>query len=345
MKKTQVALAALAMVASTAALADVKISGVMDVGVGTYTGKGSYIEQGGWADHSSITINAAEDLTNGFAGFVTLEAGFDQNGNAANGGNGNLFSRQTVVGLKSADLGTVSLGQQLSPFILAQALTNQGVGNFWVNRAIMAGGFDTAAVAGTNGGFFLKNSFQYTSPTIAGFTAYGLAAKNNGAASGTITTPAATDDKYTSFAISGSIAGVNLWLANQDAREDVAAAGAYKSWTVGGSYALTEEVNVSANYINHKNAAGDKIGSYALGASYKVAPAVTLVAQYARNDLDAAQSLTNVGANYAFSKRTSAYVTYVRATNGAISSLADRGNYATTGTSNNNTVVGIVHNF
>ena len=340
MKKTQVALAALAMVASTAALADVKISGVMDVGVGTYTGKGSYIEQGGWADHSSITINAAEEMTNGVQGFVTLEAGFDQNGNYANGGNGNLFSRQALVGLKSADLGTVSLGQQLSPFILAQALTNQGVGNFWVNRAIMAGGLDTAAVAGSHGGFFLKNSFQYTSPTIAGFTAYGLAAKNNGAASGTITTPAATDDKYTSFAISGSIAGVNLWLANQEAA-DVG----YKSWTLGGSYGLTEELAVSANYINHKNSAGDKIGSYALGASYKVAPAITLVAQYARNDLDAAQSLTNVGANYAFSKRTSAYVTYVRGTNGAVSSLADRGNYATTGTSNNNTVVGIVHNF
>ncbi len=338
MKKTQVALAALALVASTAALADVKISGVMDVGVGTYTGKGSYIEQGGWADHSSITISAAEELTNGFAGFVTLEAGFDQNGNYANGGNGNLFSRQALVGLKSAELGTVSLGQQLSPFILAQALTNQGVGNFWVNRAIMAGGFDTAAVAGTNGGFFLKNSFQYTSPTIAGFTAYGLVSKNTGAAAGTLVE--GNNDKYSSFALNGSIAGVNLWLANQEAA-DVG----YKSWTLGGSYGLTEELAVSANYINHKNSAGDKIGSYALGASYKVAPAVTLVAQYARNDLDSAQSLTNVGANYAFSKRTSAYVTYVRATNGAISSLGDRGNYATTGTANNNTVVGIVHNF
>ena len=338
MRKTQVALAALALVASTAALADVKISGVMDVGVGTYTGKGSYIEQGGWADHSSITISAAEELTNGFAGFVTLEAGFDQNGNAANGGNGNLFSRQALVGLKSEQLGTVSLGQQLSPFILAQALTNQGVGNFWVNRAIMAGGLDTAAVAGTNGGFFLKNSFQYTSPTIAGFTAYGLVSKNSGAASGVITE--GSNDKYSSFAINGAIAGVNLWLANQEAA-DVG----YKSWTLGGSYGLTEELAVSANYINHKNSAGDKIGSYALGASYKVAPVITLVAQYARNDLDAAQSLTNVGANYAFSKRTSAYVTYVRGTNGAVSSLADRGNYATTGTSNNNTVVGIVHNF
>ncbi|MEO0317376.1 MAG: hypothetical protein RL404_1053, partial [Pseudomonadota bacterium] len=233
MKKTQVALAALALVASTAALADVKISGVMDLGVGTYTGKGGYIEQGGWADHSSITINAAEEMTNGYQGFVTLEAGFDQNGNYANGGNGNLFSRQALVGLKSEQLGTVSLGQQLSPFILAQALTNQGVGNFWVNRAIMAGGLESVAVYGTTGGFFLKNSFQYTTPTVAGFTGYGLVSKNAGAGAGTIVE--GTNDKYTSFAVSGAIAGVNLWVANQDAAD-----AGFKSWTAGGSYGLTE---------------------------------------------------------------------------------------------------------
>ena len=51
MKKTQVALAALALVASTASLADgVKVSGQIDVGVGHTTNVGSYMEQGGWAD-------------------------------------------------------------------------------------------------------------------------------------------------------------------------------------------------------------------------------------------------------------------------------------------------------
>lgn len=343
MKKTQVALAALAMMASTAALADVSISGIMDVGVGHYTGKGTYMEQGAWADHSSITINASEDMSNGVAGFVTLEAGFDANGNVANGGNGNLFSRQSLVGLKSADLGSLSAGQQLSPYILAQALTNQGVGNFWVNRVIMGGGFGNAALGGVHGGFFMKNSVQYVSPNVAGFQLYALTALKGGADNGTNGgTIASGANGYNSFALSGNVAGVNLWLANQDLNNT------FKSWTIGGTYAVTDQLNVSANYIDHKDQGSTAVKSYALGATYKVAPAVSLVGQFARNDLAAEQSLFNVGASYAFSKRTTAYVTYGRATNGAISAIGARAGYKGDGSvtaSNNATAVGVAHSF
>jgi len=89
MKKTQVALAALALVASTAALADgVKVSGQMDVGVGNTTGVGTYMEQGGWADNSNITFSGDETLGNGMKAFFTLASGFTQNGDPGNGGNG-----------------------------------------------------------------------------------------------------------------------------------------------------------------------------------------------------------------------------------------------------------------
>ena len=112
MKKTQVALAALALVASTAALADgVKVSGQMDVGVGHTTGVGSYMDQGAWADNSNITFSGSEDMGNGMKTFFTLAAGFTQNGDPGNGGNGTLFSRESLVGL-SGDFGTVKLGQQ-----------------------------------------------------------------------------------------------------------------------------------------------------------------------------------------------------------------------------------------
>ena len=56
MKKTQVALAALALVASTATMAEVKISGVLDFGVGHTTNHGSYMEQGAFSDHSSLIV-------------------------------------------------------------------------------------------------------------------------------------------------------------------------------------------------------------------------------------------------------------------------------------------------
>ncbi len=342
MKKTQVALAALALMASATALAEVKVSGIIDMGIGNYTGRGTYMEQGGWADHSSITFAGSEDMGGGLKAFFTLEAGFSQNGDAANGGNGNLFSRQTLVGVSSDQLGSLSLGQQLSPYILAQALTNQAVGNFWVNRVIMGGGFQNASVVGSNGGFFLKNSIQYTSPNIAGWQLYAMTTTKNGADQGVLA-PQNNLDKYTSLALNGSIAGANLWLATQDGKDQ------FRSFTIGASYPLTDELSLSANYINHKDKVADlTTKSYAVGATYKLAPALSLVGQYARNNLDDAQSMYNIGASYALSKRTSAYVTYVRATNGAISSLADRGSYTNDGSvtsSNRNIVVGMTHSF
>ncbi|MEY4468326.1 MAG: hypothetical protein RIR21_2120, partial [Pseudomonadota bacterium] len=70
MKKTQVALAALALVASTAALAEVKLSGIVDIGVGSTTKNsagvgGTFMEQGSYNDHSAINLDASEDLGNG----------------------------------------------------------------------------------------------------------------------------------------------------------------------------------------------------------------------------------------------------------------------------------------
>ena len=96
MKKTQVALAALALVASTAALAgEVKLTGQMDVGVGHTTSVGTYMEQGGWSDNSNIAFSGSEDLGNGMKSFFKLEAGFTQNGDPGNGGNGN--GSQTIA--------------------------------------------------------------------------------------------------------------------------------------------------------------------------------------------------------------------------------------------------------
>jgi len=68
MKKTQVALAALALVASTAAMAtEVKIGGVIDIGIANTTKNtagvgGTFMEQGSYTDHSSIDIDVSEDL-------------------------------------------------------------------------------------------------------------------------------------------------------------------------------------------------------------------------------------------------------------------------------------------
>lgn len=347
MKKTQVALAALALVASSAALADgVTVSGIIDYGFGHTTNKGTYAENGAWADHSSITFSGAEDLGGGLKAGFNLEAGFNQNGNVDNGGQGNLFSRQSNLYITSAELGTVTVGQILSPFILAQALTNQGVGNFWVNRAIMAGpvGQNLDAVGNSPAAFFIGDAVQYTTPNIAGWQAMALtSAKTGEATSGGLGLPdAEKSNRYTSLAVNGNIAGVNLWAATQNRSTQ------YSSWTIGAGYQLTPELNLSANYVANKiKDTDEKTNSVAVGLTYKVAPAVSLVAQYAaqtKNDATGEKAkLYNLAAKYDLSKRTATYITYTRGSNGIGSSMADR-NAAQEG--NNNTIaVGLMHSF
>jgi len=351
MRKTQVALAALALMASTAALADgVKVSGIIDYGIQNYsgtgtaqTGKGTSMEQGGWADHSSITFSGSEDLGSGMKAFFSLESGFTQNGDPGNGGNGTLFSRESKVGL-SGDFGTVTLGQQLSPYILGHALTQAGTaGHFWVNRIIMGGGLGAAGVgAGTGGfqkaGFFIPNAVQYTTPSIGGWTAMILTNTKNGAKDGAMATATSDADKYTAYAVMGNLAGVNL-TAGYQSRSNT-----YSSWVAGGTYGIGD-LTIGANVSSHKAEGGDAVGAYLISASYALGNGTSLVGGVARNDLSTAQSLTNIGLKHDLSKRTFVYLTHNRGTNGAISSLAERGNYATTGADNNNTVVGVAHSF
>lgn len=346
MRKTQVALAALALVASTAAMAEVKLSGIVDMGVGHASGKGTYVEQGGWSDHSSVTLSGGEDLGNGLKAFFALEAGFTQNGDPGNGGNGTLFSRESKVGL-GGDFGSLSVGQQLSPYILSYAMSQPGsAGNFWVNRIIMGGGLSAAGCAsqtcagGTfqRGGFFIPNSVQYTTPSIAGFTATVMTTTKNGAKDGAMATSTVDADKYTAYAVNGAIAGVGLNAGYQKRTNT------YSSWVVGATYPIGD-LTLAGNVANHKDEGSDGVGSYMIAASYALTGSTALYGGYARNDRSTEQSLTNVGVKHNLSKATFVYLTYVRGTNGAQSALAERGNYATTGSDTNNTVVGVSHSF
>jgi predicted porin len=345
MKKTQVALAALALVASTAALAEVKISGILDFGVGQTTGHGNYMEQGAWSDHSSLTISGSEDLGGGMKSFFVLDQGFNQQGKADNGGNGTLFSRQTLVGL-SGEFGSVSAGQQLSPYILSYAMSQPGTpGNFWVNRIIMGGGLSAAACSSQacgsstfqSGGFFIANSVMYTTPSIAGWTGTVMTNTANGANGGAIA-DGTDNDKYTAYAINGSLGGAGVNAGYQKRKNT------YSSWVVGATYPMGD-LTLGANFAKHKDEGADEVGSYMIAASYALNGSTSLTGGFAANDLAKDQSMTNLGIKHNLSKSTFVYTTYVRATNGAIPAIADRGMYATTGSSKNNTVVGVSHSF
>ena len=352
MRKTQVALAALALVASTAALADgVTVYGTMDAGLantsssdGTTSGT-NFSGSGGWVAGNNFGLKGSEDIGDGIKANYLLQAGFNLgNGLADNGGNNNgLFSQIAQVGI-SSDLGTLTLGQQLSPYIGAQAAGTAGNGHFFVNRIILGGGFGNAAVGATQAatsGFFISNAVSYATPSIGGFTVTVLKGYRNGtqAGGGTVGGP---ENAYTAASATGSIGDVNVAIGMQD--RDIT----IKGFTASASYGMGP-VTLAGNYTssNTEGSATTAINSYSGSVSYKLSDPLTLSVQYAKNNLATSQTLSNLGAQYALSKRTSVYATYGRGTNGAQSNYDYRGSYTagTVTTTSTTIAAGVVHSF
>ena len=351
MKKSNIALAALALIASTAAMAEgVTVYGVIDAGIAKSTGTNTYLDgTGGFNGGNWIGFKGSEDLGNGMKADFQLESGLNTNGLVDNGGAagagannaGVLFSRVSTVGL-SGDFGSVKLGQQLSPYILAQAVGTAGNGHFFVNRMIMGGGLGNAAVNMGGGnfgmnGFFIPNAVSYTTPSIGGFSATVLTSTKSGGSNGGVT-QGDPSDRYDALMIGGAVAGVNV-TAGYQKRKDTD-----RGMTLSASYTMGE-LTLAGNYTDYKAETTTAVKSYSVSGSYQVMPALSLSLQYARNNLDAAQSIANVGASYSLSKRTSLYATYGTATNGAVSGYSSRGSYAATGDRNNTTAAGVIHSF
>jgi predicted porin len=195
MRKTQVALAALALVASTAAMADgVTMYGNIDAGYYSISDTSSRgeasngLSQRGFAGAGGTApnfwgIKGSEDLGGGLTASFNLEGQFSStNGRTNNAGgqfgdnggyalapNGEMFGRAANVSL-AGDFGKVTLGQQIDPAFLALALTDpRGVkmsfsGLFtWFPNAGVAGGLAQ--------GIFDSGMVSYTSNDINGFSA------------------------------------------------------------------------------------------------------------------------------------------------------------------------------
>ena len=348
MRNTKIALAVLALVASTAAMADgATVYGTLDAGMtntsssNNTTSGTQFSGTGGWVGGSNIGFKGSEDLENGMKASYQLQAGFNMgNGDIANGGAGGtstLFSQITSVSL-SSELGTLSLGQQLSPYIVAQAVGTAGNGHFFVNRIIMGGGLSNAAVGSTitgRGGFFIPNAVVYSTPSIGGISATVMqGARNGGGSNGQ------PQDSYTAASATGSFGDVNVTIGMQDRQNTI------KGQTASVSYAMGP-ATLAGNYTKSTLEGATAINSYSGSLSYKLTDPLTLSVQYATNNLAKSQSLSNIGAQYALSKRTSAYATMGRGTNGAQSNYDNRGSYAATGTTTTSTTyaVGVVHNF
>jgi len=336
MKKSLVALAALAVVGAASAQSTVTMYGVVDMGINTLkdaTPAGDMNKSGvqqGTLSNSRIGFKGTEDLGGGLKANFALE--FAVNPDEATT---SMTNRLGTVGL-SGNFGAVTIGRQYTPYHNVQAAMDMaGNVNATPGYIVNAHNF--------NGGR-ASNAVQYATPTFSGFSAVAQVGAGP-AAAGTesvisSTSGAQAEGKNYGFAgvyaagplVAGlaynSISNPNTLVSGVGAITGGpilvgfgAASREVKVWVAGASY----DFGVAKASLAYSSLTDDKIAVAATdltskGYNFSVAApfgATTVVANLGRATIKQDSSLTDatltgyqLGANYALSKRTTAYAMY-----------------------------------
>lgn len=284
MKKSLVALAALAVVGAASAQSSVTLYGYGDLGIGQSVGLNQTVQfNPGTADVAGIRIGmkGSEDLGGG------LKANFQLESNSYDGdtGAGSGFQRANWFSI-SGGFGEIKLGRQVRNSVIAGVL---GSPAGWR-------GTDPEAAVGTrysinnNVGVSSRQSamVNYISPSMSGFSArfgYEMQADNGG--------NAVTDIAllYSNGPLSLSLGYIKA--ENSDANQGIHAKYNFGSFALMGSY-------------NDRGAVGltPAEKGYTIGATVPFG-ATTVYATYAKNKDSSVQTYAwELGADYALSKRT-----------------------------------------
>lgn len=339
MKKTQVALAALALVASTAALADVTVYGNLDAGIASAGGKTTFYGDGNNAT-TLFGLRGSEDLGNGLKAGFNLESGLDIAKGAVNGpnggGNANLFNRAANVSLSTETVG-LTLGNQFSNAVLAAFVYGgTAVGGDGANVPAVVrlfGGYpgavttDGATLGTTDSSVFFVPQAVQLSFNAAGFS---------GNVMSRVATTSATESAYTGATIGTSLAGINVGLAHQDAKFNgsstkttlLAANTSFGDIRVNGAVASNSGLNTKSTYL--------------VGVSMPLVGALSGGLTYANGSADQGNQ-TTASLQYALSKATMGYLNYSAFSKDGGGSAT--GNTATAVTGKSLLTIGVRHSF
>jgi predicted porin len=342
MRNTKIALAVLALVASTAAMADTKVAGCVDASV-VRTDKGTVLGGAGDGCASQFGIYSKEDLGNGLAASANLETGFSVgDGTLGNGGSSGkdnaVFNRLANVGVGSKEA-TITLGLAKSAWIEAAGggLTAYGMNGVGVPALAVL----NPNLSGTTqtGGFFVGNIAGVSGDL--GMVSYNVQTSVNKAAT--------TTDAYTAVRVSSAFSGATVNLGYESRKNDVAATKIdYTNMVLSGSFAVTSEVSINGAYSKQSASGLDvtnkDLAAYVLGASYKLTPQFGVGVTYAKNDVPSANvSMTALSAQYDLSKTTAVYANFANFKNAAV---LNNGGSAETGVYSKSLVsVGMQHAF
>lgn len=318
-----------ALVAAGAAHAQsgtsVTLYGIADAGVElSNAGRGTVKRQiSGSQFGSRWGLTGSEDLGGGWRAVFRLENGFNiDEGTLGQGGR--IFGREASVGLSSASLGTVTAGRIPTPYYLGTvAMDAFGYGHAGGYAAITRSGAATRQVMPQLINARNDNAVNYTSPKLGGLELRLQVAAGEG--STTLGRAYSASARYAA----GPVDAVLAYAQQNGAGND---GGKARAASVGGSYNFGM-ARLFAAYVSEKNECSTCTGALArvvgvggddasefrvasVGVRVPFSTGLTGIAQVARvsdrseyavdpGDRDA--TWVAIGAEYAFSKRTTLY--------------------------------------
>jgi predicted porin len=361
MKKSYLALAVLAASSSAVwAQSSVTMYGIMDVGVRYTTNAGataatnnqsiSSVIPGGMSQ-SRLGFNITEDLGGGLKAIANLEHRLSSDTGTAAAGD---FWRQSWVGLQSSEFGRITLGRQYnvlfdvytstyasykySPYVeaykpeigMSLGARNDNMVKYLIESGGLRGELQASAGEGNATGVGTNGK------SMGGLLRYAMGEFAVGGAYLEVNDTAGKKVKATT--LGGGWTSGPLYLS---------AAWARNSFDTGFNATLIATYAGSiAGALNPNAALAKSRDMYSVGATYQLTPQLNLGAHYWRADQkgtsaagEGSGDFFNVVADYAFSKRTDAYIEYDHTKIGGRLTLA---NGATT---RDGFIVGMRHRF
>jgi predicted porin len=312
MKKTLIALAAVAATGAAFAQSSVTLFGIVDIGV-TSIDQGNdrltSVSNEGQASNR-LGFRGVEDLGGGMKASFWLEGGFSTDTGVGAGSTGGFeFNRRSFLGL-SGGFGEVRLGREYTPTFWNHSVytvfgTN-GLGNS-LNTLTFLG-------SGTTTGVRANNSISYFTPTIAGFQGQLMVGLKESAATNTA-------NEYTGVRVTYNAGPLSASLATASEGSTVAT-DSYKRTNVGATYDFGV-AKLFLFYVDGKFGSRN-VKQYDVGVTAPVGPgtvklsylnanynAAAIAAQPTANDA----THVTIGYDYPLSKRTVVYGVFSRVSN------------------------------
>ncbi len=304
MKKSLIALAvagSFAAPAAFAATANVDVYGVMNIAI--QDTDANNVDMDVVDNFSRIGFKGSEDLGGGLKALWQIEQQIDT-ATANNTAFGGAGMRNTFIGL-AGGFGTVLAGRHDTPYKIATGkydLFADNIGDYNLGR------LDGVRLIDGNHDARASNAIAYISPNMSGFTFAGAL----------VTSMDHLDNGDTTDALSLALMYANGPLTVDFGWQDVKLLDS-KAWKLGAGYTFGD-AKVGFVYEDVENWGGNNNRdreSWLINGTYNMG-AITLKALYGQADVDAPapatvtrdQDMFAIGADYALSKRTTAYVVW-----------------------------------